>query len=52
MLVLRKEAEDDINVVYDWYEVSRRGLGVEFVSEVEDVFKRIRRASEGICSCV
>lgn len=35
MLILRREAEQDIKVAYEWYEEQRRNLGKEFVDEIE-----------------
>ena len=34
-LIVRPEAESDINAAYAWYEEQRRGLGAEFLEEVE-----------------
>ena len=41
MLIIRKEAEEDINETYEWYEEKQTNLGVEFVSEVESILETI-----------
>ena len=41
MLILRREAEQDIKDVYDWYEDKRHDLGAAFVVEVEAIFTTI-----------
>lgn len=35
MLIFRKEAEQDLQSAYEWYESQRESLGREFVAEVE-----------------
>jgi len=35
MLIIRKEAEEDIKAAYQWYEEQRINLGVAFVEEVD-----------------
>jgi len=58
MLILRREAEQDIKEAYEWYENQRLNLGRAFVAEVETkleiiennpdlyakVYKNVRRA--------
>ena len=34
MLIVRKEAEEDILSAYEWYEERQVGLGSDFVEEV------------------
>jgi len=41
MLILRREAEQDIKDIYEWYEEQRLNLGVAFIAEVESIFKTI-----------
>lgn len=41
MLSLRKEAEQDLQSAYEWYESQRENLGREFVAEVESKFTAI-----------
>ncbi len=41
MLILRKEAEDNIKEAYEWYEAKHIGLGIAFVSEVETALHKI-----------
>lgn len=40
-LIIRPEAELDMQAGIEWYEKQRTGLGVEFLIEVERVFDRI-----------
>ena len=41
MLIIRKEAEEDINETYERYEEKQTNLGVEFVSELESILETI-----------
>jgi len=41
MLVIRKEAEEDIKSAYEWYEDKRIDLGTAFVEEVESTLQKI-----------
>lgn len=41
MLVLRKEAEEDIRTAYEWYEQQREQLGRAFVVEIDRTFEAI-----------
>ncbi len=41
-LILRPEAESDVERVYAWYEKRREGLGRDFVEELERLFSFIR----------
>ena len=41
-LILRPEAEADIDDVYSWYELRREGLGREFVMELDNTLASIR----------
>lgn len=43
MLILRKEAEEDIKKAHHWYESQQKGLGMQFLDEVERQLKRIDR---------
>jgi toxin ParE1/3/4 len=45
-LIVRPEAEEDINDAYRWYESQRIGLGAEFIECVETVFTAINKAPE------
>jgi toxin ParE1/3/4 len=45
-LIIRPEAEQDMGDGRDWYEGQREGLGVEFLTAVEEVFDRIRDTPE------
>jgi len=40
-LIIRPEAELDMEAGIEWYEKQRSGLGIEFLIEVERVFDRI-----------
>ena len=41
MLILRREAEQDIKSAYEWYEERRPNLGKEFIDEVESRIEKI-----------
>ena len=43
MLILRREAEQDIKAAYEWYEEQRPNLGKKFIDEVE---RRIEKVDE------
>ncbi|MDH5553112.1 MAG: type II toxin-antitoxin system RelE/ParE family toxin, partial [Nitrosomonas sp.] len=56
MLILRKEAEQDIKKAYEWYEAQRQNLGKAFVAEVESRIEKIaeepalyKKAHKNIC---
>ncbi len=34
MLIIRKEAEEDVKSAYEWYEDKQIGLGMQFIEEV------------------
>ena len=40
-IVLRPEAEADLQEARDWYDARRQGLGSEFIGEVDAVFHRL-----------
>lgn len=40
-LVVRPEAESDIDAAYLWYEEQRVGLGAEFLEEIEAGLERV-----------
>ena len=42
-LTLRKEAEEDIQIAYDWYNSKRDGLGADFLLCIEEGLSRIKR---------
>lgn len=44
MLILRKEAEEDIKEAYDWYESQRENLGQAFITEIEQVLEAIQES--------
>jgi plasmid stabilization system protein ParE len=44
-LIIRPEAEQDMVEGRDWYEGHRAGLGVEFLTAVDDVYYRVTGAS-------
>jgi plasmid stabilization system protein ParE len=39
-------AEAELQHAFDWYEAQRASLGVQFVTELDRVFERIRRSPE------
>jgi len=41
MLLLRREAEQDIKAAYEWYEEQRPNLGKEFIDEVESRIEKV-----------
>lgn len=45
-LIIRPEAEEDMTEARDWYEEQREGLGIEFLTAVDEVFDRIREMPE------
>jgi len=45
-VIVRPEAERDIDDAYMWYEERRPGLGAEFLLCVEEGFAKIRRHPE------
>ena len=40
-IIIRPEAENDINTAYEWYESQRAGLGKEFAQELSASMDRI-----------
>ena len=42
-IVLRRAAQSEFDEAADWYEQQRRGLGRDFVRQVQAVFNRLRR---------
>jgi plasmid stabilization system protein ParE len=45
-LIIRPEAEEDMNQSYLWYEERREGLGAEFLLSVEATLESISRFPE------
>ena len=41
MLILRKEAEQDLKETHEWYEAQRQNLGTEFIDEINVVIHKI-----------
>ncbi|MSP01157.1 MAG: type II toxin-antitoxin system RelE/ParE family toxin [Acetobacteraceae bacterium] len=39
-LIVQPEADADLAQAFGWYERRRRGLGMEFVDEIDRVFQR------------
>ena len=39
MLIVRSDAENDLDEAYGWYEEQHPGLGLEFLSAVDSVFQ-------------
>jgi plasmid stabilization system protein ParE len=46
MLIVRKKAEEDIKLSYEWYEAQQKNLGKEFVREIEKKFLEIEEYPE------
>ncbi|MGH8119848.1 MAG: type II toxin-antitoxin system RelE/ParE family toxin [Gammaproteobacteria bacterium] len=40
-IIIRPEAEDDLDAAFDWYEAQRPGLGREFAQEISLCIDRI-----------
>ncbi|MDQ3606278.1 MAG: type II toxin-antitoxin system RelE/ParE family toxin [Gemmatimonadota bacterium] len=45
-LILRQDAEDDVEVAFSWYDKQRPGLGPEFLLSVEAGLAAIQREPE------
>ena len=45
-VVLRPEARAEFDEAFDWYEQQRPGVGVDFVTQVQEVFDRISPTPE------
>ena len=43
MLIIRPEAEDDLNKAFSWYEDQRKGLGHNFLLQVDAGLRFIER---------
>lgn len=41
-LILRPQSYSDIEQTFLWYEEQERNLGIDFIEQIEDSFKRIR----------
>ena len=46
MLVVRKEAEEDIKYAYEWYEEKQINLGTAFVEEVNSKLLKIEECPD------
>ena len=46
MLIIRKEAEEDIKQAYEWYEEQRVNLGIAFVDEIDSKLEEIEEHPE------
>lgn len=51
MLILRKEAEEDIRTAYEWYEQQRKQLGRAFVVEIDRIFEVIEEQPDAYTQC-
>lgn len=51
MLILRKEAEEDIRAAYEWYEQQRAQLGAAFIAELDHTFEAIDEQPEAYTQC-
>ena len=40
-ITFRKEAEQDIEEIYEWYELKRDGLGEEFLNSIDEVLAKL-----------
>ena len=41
MLIVRKEAEEDVRSAYEWYEEKQAGLGSAFIEEIGSKLRKI-----------
>lgn len=46
MLIIRKEAEQDIASAYQWYEEQRSYLGKAFIAEIENQLHKLEKKPE------
>ena len=46
MLIVRKEAEEDIKSAYEWYEENQINLGTEFLEEVDSKLQKLEEHPE------
>jgi plasmid stabilization system protein ParE len=51
MLIVRKEAEEDMRAAYDWYEKQRENLGRAFLVEVARTFEAMEGQPEAYAPC-
>ncbi len=51
MLILRKEAEEDIRTAYEWYEQQRAQLGRAFVVEIDRTLETIEQQPDAYAQC-
>lgn len=51
MIILRKEAEEDIRLAYEWYENQRKNLGLAFLIEIDSIFTSIEEQPEAHPEC-
>ena len=42
-LIIRQEAEEDLSEAFEWYECQRKGLGYDFLLQVEAGFRFIEK---------
>jgi hypothetical protein len=46
-LLVSSFAELDLQIAFDWYELQKEGLGVDFIYEVEKTIFRIKSNPDG-----
>lgn len=51
MLILSREAEEDVRSAYEWYENQRENLGRAFVIEVERALEAVQERPEAYMQC-
>ena len=51
MLILRKEAEEDIRAAYEWYEKQRENLGRAFILEIGRTLEAMEERPEAYTRC-
>ena len=45
-VLLRPQAELDLDDAYHWYEIRREGLGIDFTLQVDEILHRLERNPE------
>lgn len=51
MLIVGKEAEQDIQSAFKWYEHQREGLGRDFVREIDRALEAVQEQPEAYSQC-
>lgn len=49
-IVFRTEAQIEFDQAFDWYEKQQAGLGINFLSHVSEILKRVQYNARIFCS--